>query len=649
MSTAAVQTVNGESQLATPKACLSRIAQVQRRWSWLRRTLAVSTLAVWLSGTMTAAVLLDAWIRGPRWWRALLLVLLGTSIVWVLRRSIMPLWKSLSFDSAALMIERAYPDLRGRLVTAVQLADASRRAGSGASDDLYGRVRTAAETTAPLLATKAVIPGESIVKRCAAAWLGVAIVLALAGFNRESASIGIRRVLLPWAQVDWPKRTHIRVSSISERVVRGGTLIVAGRVTGAVPSSGTLRVRAGRSPADRAYFEIEENGDFRVQYRPVMQDIEIWLEIGDNATSPSRVAMIPPPEIVGIRTECTYPEYTHLLPQQIEDGNVQVILGTQLRLIVIASKSITDGRLAWEDGTSAQMTLTPAPGAETTLVVRSSQSYRVHLTDADGFHNPDPVVYRIEMTDNQYPQFDRVTPSIDRRATPTAVLPISAEISDDYGAAMVTLLYRKGTATDTGRIELPLNRSGKRAAVQYDWRLEPLDLKPGDSLTWWLEARDEGEHAARQEWPVSRSRRLRIMSEVELARALNDELEQLMDKLSQLESLQAECAEAVNRIASGEQSGQSTAGQERTRAEKWRQDRLARTAGQLAESIGRVADDYAASRIGQQERWLRLRSTAERLARLGGTDMPAIVLALEDALNSFRGEQPPATRPAEAR
>jgi hypothetical protein len=649
MSTAAVQTVNDESQLATPKACLSRIAQVRRRWAWLRRTLAVSTLAVWLTGTLTAAVLLDAWIRGPRWWRALLLAMLGTSIALVLRRSIITLWKSLSFDSAALLIEKTYPDLRGRLVTAVQLADASRRAGSGVSADLYGRVRAAAETTAPQLAPKTVVPGKSIVKKCAAAWVGVAMVLAVAGFNRESASIGIRRVLLPWAQVNWPKRTYIHVSSLSERVVRGGTLILIGRVTGTVPSSGTLCVRAGRSPADRAYFEIEQTGDFRVQYRPVMQDLEVWLEIGDNATSPSRVVMIPPPEIVAIRTECTLPEYTRLPPHQIEDGNVQAIFGTQLRLVVTASKAITDGRLAWEDGTSAQMTLTPVPGAEATFVVRNSQSYRVHLTDADGFHNPDPVIYRIEMTDNQYPQFDRVMPSIDRRATPTAVLPISAEIGDDYGAAMVTLLYRKGAATDTGRIELPLSKSGKRAAVQYHWQLEPLDVKPGDSLTWWLEARDEGEHAAQHDWPVSRPRRVKIMSEVELARALSDELEQLMDKLSQLESLQAECAEAVGRIASAEQPGQSTAVQERTRAEKWRQDRLARTAGQLAESIGRVADDYAASRIGQQERWLRLQSTAERLARLGGTDMPAIVLALEDALNSIRGEQPSATQPTEAR
>ncbi len=638
------------AELASPRLCLSRIGQVQHRWARLKRALAVSMVAVWLAGTATIAVLLDSWVRGPHWWRLLLLALLAVSILWLLRHTIAPLWKSLSPDTAALLLEKTYPDLRGKLVTAVQLAEASHRAESGASDDLYGLVRTAAETAAEQLVPSAVIPGKSIARKCAAAWVGVAIVLAVAGLNRQAASIGIRRVLLPWAQVDWPKRTHIRIAAINERVVRGGTLILAGQVSGAVPSGGTLRVRAGESPADRAHFEIEESGGFRVQYRPVMQDIEVWVEIGDNATSPFHVAMIPPPEIVAIRTECTFPEYTRLPPQQIEDGNVQAIFGTQLRLVVTANKAINNARLAWEDGASAKMNLAPGGAeAETAFAVKASQSYRIHLTDANDFHNPDPVIYRIEMTDNQYPQFDRLAPSIDRRVTPTAVLPISAEISDDYGAAAVTLLYRKGTATDIGRIDVPLTKPGKRATMQYNWQLEPLGLKPGDSLTWWLEARDEGEHATQQEWPVSRQRKLKIMSEVELARALSDELEQIMDKLSQLESLQAECAEIVNRIASSEQPDESTAVQERTRAEKWRQDRLARTTGQLAESMGRVAEDYAASRIGQQDRWMRLQSTAQRLAQLGGTDMPAIVLALEDALSSLRGEKSTATQPTEPR
>ena len=224
-----------------------------------------------------------------------------------------------------------------------------------------------------------------------------------------------------------------------------------------------------------------------------------------------------------------------------------------------------------------------------------------------------------------------------------------AEISDDYGVAKVTLVYRKGNADETGRLDIPLTRPGKRAIAQHAWSLEPLGLQPGDSVTWWLEARDEGEHAGKHDWPVSRPRKLKVMSEVELARALSDELQQIMDKLSQLEALQSESAETVKRIAGSVGSERPAALEERTQSEKWRQDRLARTTGQLAESLGRVADDYAASRIGQEDRWMRLRATTDRLGQLGGTDMPAIVLALEDALSSIRGGATITTRPAEGR
>lgn len=613
----------------------------------LRRTLALSTLAACLTGGMAAAVLADAWVRGGHWWRAGLLAVLAAMIAWVIYRKVLPRWKRLSFDEAALLLERTYPQLGGRLVTAVQLADASHRARSGASDALYDRVLIAAENAAGELVPSAAVPGGPTTNRCLAAWALILAVLVTAGLNTASASIGIRRVLLPWQEVDWPKRTHIRLSETVARVVRGGTLILSGQVDGVIPANGILRVRAGRGSAERAYFEINRTGEFNVQYRPVMQDLEAWVEIGDNATSPIRVSMVPPPEIVAIQAECTYPAFTHLPPQQIEDGNVQAVFGTELRLRITANKPITDARLAWEDGKSVQMTVDQRPGAETVLSVTASQSYRINLTDANGFHNPDPVIYRIEMTDNQYPQIDRVAPAIDRRVTPVAVLPILAEISDDYGVSKVTLVFRKGNANEAGRLDIPLTRPGKRATALYPWSLEPLGLQPGDSVTWWLEARDEGEHAGKHDWPVSRPRKLKVMSEVELARALNDEWQQIMDKLTQLEALQSDSAEAVKRIAGSIDSQRPGVLEERTQGEKWRQDRLARTAAQLAESLGRVADDYAASRIGQEERWMRLRATADRLAQLGGSDMPAIVLALEDALNSIRGGAKTATRPVE--
>ncbi len=141
------------------------------------------------------------------------------------------------------------------------------------------------------------------------------------------------------------------------------------------------------------------------------------------------------------------------------------------------------------------------------------------------------------------------------------------------------------------------------------------------------------------------------MTEPELARLLMEQLEQIMDQLAQLADLQSECADSVTRIAHSvavkpDDSGK--AARERTQSEKWRQDWLARRAGQLANRLSGVADDYAISRIGQASRRRRLRETANGLARLSGADMPGVVVALSEALSVLRGESP-TTQPGEDR
>jgi hypothetical protein len=637
-----------------PTACAAKIAEARSRWRRLRRFLAVSLLAAWTATAMTVAVLLDSWWRGGHLARAALLLALAASIAWVIRRTVLPLWGRLSFDQAAVLLERTHPSLSGRLVTAVQLAEPSRRAGSGASTDLYEFVCAAAESEADRIDLAKVVPANPSIRRSAAAWALVAALLIVSGFNRASTSIGIGRLLLPWQEINWPKRTRIEVTGANQgkpiRVVRGGTLSLAGRAAGIIPSTGVLRVQSQSGVVDRAYFEMGTGGGFSVQYRPVMQDLRVSLEIGDAATPTMTIEMVPPPEITSIRAECTYPEYTQQEMHAFDDGNVQAVFGTQVKLQITTNKAIAEAKLAWDGGQSIAMTSSSESAAETAFPVQASGSYRIHLTDALGFHNADPVIYRIEMIDNQYPQFEKTVPAIDRRVTPSAVLAIEAEVTDDYGVTEVNLCYRRGNDAKPTRIDKNLlDQPGKHPLVRYQWPLESLDAKPGDTVTYWLEAHDAGEHATKHDWPISRHRKLTVMSEADLSRALGDERAQIMEKLTQLESLQAECMGAVKQIAGTANSDRAPVVQEKTRAEKWRQDRIARTTGQLADSLGHLADDYVTSRIGQEEDWQRLGQTAKRLAELGGTEMPTIVLALDEALNSLRTEAASPTQPSEER
>lgn len=636
-----------------PPRCTSRITELQRRWSLLHRSAATTLLlACALLGGLPL-IGLDWYLRGGRMARTGLLAIFIISVGFVLFRWIAPLWKRLTDDRAALLIEQQSPHLGGRLVTAVQLASPQARGRAGTSENLYNAVRASAEESAGSLDVRRILPGTLQLRRTALSLLVIALIASGAALHPATASTGVRRLFMPWSELEWPRRTRIElVPSVSGpiRVVRGGTLVLEGRVGGLVPSTGRLWVEAGPGTVDRAYFDIQPDGAFTVRYRPVTVDLLVRVEVGDASSTRLKVEMVPPPDIAAIEAECVFPEYTRLRPAHLKDGNIQAVYGSQIKLSVTATKPLSKAAIAWEEGERIALQKTGPTAVEALFGVEASRSYRIHLTDELGFHNDDPVVYRIEMIDNTYPRIERVSPSSDKQVTPRAVLPITARITDDFGVTQVVLCCRKGEETPR-EVAIPLERTGTQIDLRHAWPLEELALAPGTSLEYWLEARDAGEHATKSKWPSSRPRRLQIVEEAELARQLADQLEGALERLAQLEAQQTECAQAVNRLSAGSTSQPTppaAAGElaARALAEKWRQDRLARTAGQLAERLSSISEDYAISRIGDADRVRRLQIIAETMTRIAGADMPAIVLALEEAAQKLSTPQRAGTQPS---
>lgn len=626
----------------TPQTCLERVARVRDRWVMLRRMVGLSQLAATVFVAIGAALVAEYLMRGGTIWRFELLGCILALTVAGVRRFVLPTWSGLSSDSAALLTERAYPDLSGRLVTAIQLAGAGERSRTGASDGLYHQVLRAAEQSARRIEAERVVPGQSPLRQTAIAWALVAVIVLGGVFAGRTTSIALARVITPWRDVAWPQRTQLLIDQAQTplRVVRGGTLTIEGRIDGVVPATGTLQIAAGER-TDRARFAIEPDGGFRVRYRPVNRDLTVWIEAGDARSDGIAVEMVPPPEIASIELECVYPAYTHLPPQRLPDGNLQAVFGSQVRLLVTAGKPIQSATLEWLGGEGNDMHRVDERKTQARFTVTESRSYRVHLRDEHGFTNPEPVRYHVEMIDNLYPRIEQAAPAVDKRVTARAVVPILATVSDDFGVAGLDLCYRVGEEGQVERVSIPVEASARQVEARYAWSLEPMSLDAGTTVTWWLEARDEGDHAKESEWPTSRSRELHVVDEPELARMLNDQLEQVLDALAQLETIQGECADTVSLIQDSldeASSGTEASRQIRDRVEtqKWQQDHLARDAGQLSARLARIAEDYAISRIGDPERAARLKRTADELARIASADMPGIVLTLDEALTNLR-------------
>ncbi len=652
--------------------CVGCVQRVGRR----RRGLAVLTASVVVLAVMVlaavVAIALDAVWRLSIGWRVLLLLAwLGLAYLAVVRFW-RPASRGLSRDAIVVLLEKTFPGLAGRLATAVQLADGKRRAADGVSDGLYHAVAQQAEHACAALDATAAAPARPYVRRWLVA-LGMIVVAALwpglAG--GETAWTGFKRLFAPWSGAQWRTRTSILLAEDNVLTVRrGGTLVLNGQVQGQVPEEGTARVwLAGeRGAAYRSRFAIGENARFRVRYRPVTTDLEVQLKIGDAQTERLSVTMVPPPEIKSLKLACTFPEYTGLGRQEYPDGNLQAIYQTDVRISLVATKPLARAVLAWQDeagepGEAQQMRLGAGNIATARFAVEKNAAYQVHLTDELGFGNDDPATYKIEMVDNEYPRIKEVRPERAKDVTAEATLPIIAELADDFALESTWLHYRvrlpsRGGATGTRAVttvpsagaavsetvaepmELPMPKGAKQATVTYLWPMESFALAEGSEVQYWIEVRDQGAHAKSADWPRCKPRRLRIVNPAVLTRQLNQRVEDILSRLTQVEQLQSESADAVSGAArSLDQTGRPEVPLEIARAEKWRQERISRRTAELAELLEEVTDDYLISRIGKPARVAGLRRASELLRRLAAEPMPQAVLLLDQAIAALKDLQ----------
>lgn len=619
----------------TPKMCLGKIRGVRRRWAILNRLTGLCLVLAATLGALSLGIVADALTRGGIACRASLLLMVVIVAGWVVWRYVRPAWSVMKRDEAALRLERRYPHLHGRIITAVQLASEADRAEAGCSDALYKAVVATAESESEPLHPADVVPANTYLKRILGSVVVIVLLLVVGWTSPELTDTGLRRLLMPWKAVSWPQRTRIHLIEPDPNepiyVVHSGTFELRGRIEGVIPSTGTLLIQ-GPHGTDRARFEIGDDGTFAVRYRPVTCDLMVTIVAGDAQTNTLQVRMVPPPDIVAISTHCLYPDYTHLAPTTQSDGNVQAILGTRVQLTVAANKPIAKAVLQWDDDQMVEMSSDGNTQAETEFTVEASRSYTVHLTDTLGFQNAEPVVYRIEMLDNLYPQIASASPRTDKRVTPWAIVPISVEANDDFGVVQARLNWIAGG--DVRQVDIPIDTPGKRIQLQYRWPLETLSLSAGSTITYWVEVRDEGRHSSAADWPTSHRRQLILVDEADLARELSERIEKSLEQLTQIEALQQECADAIERVARSSDSPETV---KRVRSERFRQERLGHSVVRLADELANAADDYVVSRIGQAERVEQLQRAADILRRIGGSDMPAVVLALDEAIGEIRG------------
>ncbi len=402
---------------------------------------------------------------------------------------------------SARATERQAEDLRERLVPALQILNERDAARTGYStdlvdafvDDVLGRARAVRVDALPARAFERrglVIAGAGA--------LAIAVLIASLGASRSATSA--RRFAGSFAEIGPKPAATFAVQPGNVALARGSAVTLTATVQRGAAPEGSAPVEAGsletRADGSKPWESVPLAAAQPLTHHlaRVEETFEYRFAAGRDRSDVFRVDALDAPTVRIDEIAYEYPAYTGLEPRSVTDGSgdLAAVKGTRARLSVHASHELARAELQREKGEPVALEADGEGTLRGTITILDEDSYRVHVEDRIGATNPDPIAHRIQPLTDEAPFIRLLEPGEDLDLDESLRVGLRWSALDDYGLGPVNLVFESSRSPGDSRsipIFTPRGRT-QEASSSYEWSLVDLDLLPGDSITYFLETRD---------------------------------------------------------------------------------------------------------------------------------------------------------------
>lgn len=472
-----------------------------RDFAAVRRRLYNSTLALRLGTLALAALvlgllLLNGWLPGAfvnlALFAVLAIFLVTLAIRYPLRRMQFRSW----LDEAFVM-ERLAGGLNSRLISAWDFLDRNFITPLTAVviERAYNDLQFPFESRLDRTERRQRVKQFSI-------WLVVFLLLAISPWfglmrmlgNLERSWIAARDYLFPVSYAISPAPgTHIHrlgekvdVQLRFDRRAYDGVKLISHPVDGK-PTSIDLAV----DEQGKAHHKL--GSDVEAEYA-------LHFEFGERRSEDVRLVFTTAPSLVNMQSELVYPVYTGMLPRSLEGVQQRLLSlsGTRMTLGFTFSKELESATITWEDGQELPLEIV-GRFASVGLLHNKARQAKLQVRDIHGLAMDYPLLIDFELQNDEKPQL--VLPRHLKEDMPVlepavALFGFGARAQDDYGVTRCLLRWRKSTVDsptsiqDQGEVERLISPSQRTAVISFEKVFAGLSLKPGDKVTFEVEAYD---------------------------------------------------------------------------------------------------------------------------------------------------------------
>ena len=655
------------------------ITPIRRRLAALRsraRALLVTerggAAAAALAAAIVLAALADYAVRFPPALRWIFWLGLVGAALWALRHRVIPALRfAPGLTEVALRVERssgaAEAGLPGYLAAGVDFASGEDPRESELTRALARRVVVQAGERFAKARVSHVLDPRGAWRGAAqlAGALGVVVVLSAAW--PALASIGARRILTPWTDAQWPKRTMVTDATVVEVHPLGQALPLRAAVTrtyhdaGETPVWARYRIvgrdawrrvpltgqgRATDTSGGELYERLVEPAALVAREGETELELEYHFETEDDGTDTRRVLLVEPPAVVGAAAVVTPPEYAAgegsgvFASGEFEMGAGDderavvgpILSGSRVRFDLRLNKPLPAGEPSADwlaqtlgvgslGGDLAAQLQDDAWSFEWTA--NDPADLHLSLVDEYGLTNPDESSYAFDVVDDAVPTAAMLEPARDESVLATAVIDLIGEGRDDVGIGFVAIerqLARpppgsEGAAAEPeggmGEVARVSDDRSARVAVEAVFDLATLELAPGDEVWLTAVAADAYSSAGRAHEPVrSAPRVLRVIDENTLAAQMRGELVGVRRNAMRIDDDQGELARLVERGVVGEEAHRQQAQiGDKVEAQLGVVERLAQRAER-----NRMDDESLSGMLSDAERALRAAAQSSQRA-----------------------------------
>jgi len=515
----------------------------------------VTTLAVVVISYLLAFVVIDQWVIPGGFGYAArvgLLAVLFAGVVGMLAwRVLYPLLRRVHPLYAARVIEQSDPQLRSNLVNFVDVKMSSIESAPAVLKSMQKR---AAVELSHIDVEEAV--DHRPLLRVAYALLAVVVVAALyIVMSPKDPFASVRRALLPTASIDVATETEISDISPGDCDVPARTVqTIEADIRGKVAEHVLILF----TTADHKYVDqpvemrrIEEslprfrgvlNGE---NGRGLLQSLKYRIIAGDAQSREFTINVIQPPSARPDDVHYVFPSYMSLDDRQTSGGDIDGWEGATVTVNATSNVPVKTATIVLtdtEDGVKGEESLMRVTdgtklSASWPLGFRpdgtAARFYHIQVRTEDGKSDPDPTRYAYRIRPDQRPEVSLLAPTTDLDLPANAIIPLLIQAADpDFQLRSITLKAERGgdSFPDRRLFESDLPTQSYRGSA--DFPLEPLRLNAGETVTFWIEAKDNKQPTAnRTNSSIIRVRVGKPASSAEVQKLLAEEKQKQQDQL----------------------------------------------------------------------------------------------------------------------